>query len=125
MRRTFRAITISAALTVSLPWAASHFGGSSYAASYAASVYVTGRASYFYDDLAPYGEWFEVPRYGWVWCPVDAPIGWRPYTVGYWVYTDWGWMWISEDPWGWAPYHYGRWDYSRHYGWIWIPGDVW
>ncbi len=80
---------------------------------------------YFYASLGAYGQWFEMPAYGWVWCPYGTPAGWRPYTVGYWTYTDYGWMWISEDPWGWAPYHYGRWTLDAFYGWIWIPGDVW
>jgi hypothetical protein len=80
---------------------------------------------YFYDDLAPYGMWVSVDPYGWVWCPLDTPFGWRPYTVGYWAYTNWGWMWMSDDPWGWTPYRYGRWTFDAYYGWIWIPGDVW
>jgi hypothetical protein len=81
--------------------------------------------SFFYDSLSPYGRWFEMPPYGWVWSPYDTPVGWRPYSVGYWRDSDYGWMWISEDPWGWAPYHYGRWTYDSSYGWIWIPGDDW
>jgi hypothetical protein len=84
-----------------------------------------GDVGYFYDDLAPYGMWVTVDPYGWVWCPLDTPFGWRPYTVGYWAYTDWGWMWMSDDPWGWTPYRYGRWTFDAYYGWIWIPGDVW
>lgn len=80
---------------------------------------------FFYDALSPYGAWVEIAPHGWVWCPLDAPHGWRPYTVGYWVHTDSGWMWISEDPWGWIPYHYGRWMFDSHYGWVWVPDDVW
>jgi hypothetical protein len=59
--------------------------------------------------------------------PIDVPAGWRPYTVGYWVDTDYGWMWISQDPWGGIPYHYGRWAYDGYYGWVWVPDDdaVW
>ena len=82
-------------------------------------------ADFFYDDLGPHGLWVDVSPYGTAWCPADVPYGWRPYTVGYWAYTDYGWMWISEDPWGWVPYHYGRWTFDPYYGWIWIPGDVW
>lgn len=80
---------------------------------------------FFYDDLAPYGAWVDVDPYGWVWAPLDVPAGWRPYTVGYWLYTEDGWFWVSEDPWGWTPYHYGRWTWDRYYGWIWVPGDEW
>jgi len=84
-----------------------------------------GDAAYYYDDLAPYGTWVNVSPYGWSWCPLDIPVGWRPYSVGYWADTNWGWMWMSEDPWGYTPYRYGRWAFDTYYGWIWIPGDVW
>lgn len=80
----------------------------------------------FYNTLAPYGEWIEVPHYNWAWVPSDMPPGWRPYTRGHWVYTDdHGWTWVSNEPWGWATFHYGRWMYDDDYGWVWIPGDVW
>ena len=88
-------------------------------------VYASADIGYFYDALAPYGTWVETGPYGWAWCPLDTPIGWRPYTVGYWVYSDWGWMWVADDPWGWIPYHYGRWAFDADYGWLWVPGDVW
>lgn len=79
----------------------------------------------FYDDLAPYGTWFNDPQYGYVWAPkVDRSF--RPYyTNGYWVNTNYGNMWASDYPWGWAAFHYGRWAYSDMYGWIWIPGEEW
>jgi uncharacterized protein DUF6600 len=77
----------------------------------------------FYDELSPYGRWERVSRYGDCWVPLDVPVGWRPYTVGYWVDTDYGWMWISQDPWGGLPYHYGRWTYDSHFGWLWVPDD--
>ena len=79
----------------------------------------------YYDALAPYGTWVEVAPYGWAWCPVGMSAGWQPYTVGRWVYTDWGWMWASDDPWGSVPYHYGRWAFDASFGWVWVPGDVW
>jgi hypothetical protein len=81
----------------------------------------------FYDALAPYGSFERVSRYGQCWVPIDVPVGWRPYTVGYWVDTDYGWMWISQDPWGAIPYHYGRWAYDGYYGWVWVPDEdaVW
>jgi hypothetical protein len=77
-----------------------------------------------YEDLAPYGSWVNVASYGSVWCP-DVSSAWEPYTVGYWVYTDDGWFWVSEDPWGSLPYHYGRWAFDTDYGWVWVPGDEW
>jgi len=82
------------------------------------------QTGYFYDELSPYGSWFELAPYGTVWSPYyDA--GWRPYTFGRWVYTDWGWMWLSTDRFGGAPYHYGRWTYDGAYGWVWVPDQVW
>lgn len=79
----------------------------------------------FYDSLAPYGRWYEVDEFGWVWTPYDIAYGWRPYTNGYWVFTDYGWTWVSNFSWGWAPFHYGRWRHHARHGWIWIPGRVW
>ena len=90
--------------------------------SYADDSYDGGYADY--DALAPYGTWVST-SYGYGWCPMDVSVGWRPYTVGRWLYSNAGWMWISDDPWGSVPYHYGRWYYDDDYGWVWIPGDVW
>ncbi len=81
--------------------------------------------SIFYDSLAPYGRWFDADDYGWVWTPYDVPVGWRPYTYGYWVFSDYGWTWVSQWRWGWAPFHFGRWIHHRQHGWIWIPGRDW
>lgn len=78
----------------------------------------------YYDELAPYGTWFDLAPYGPVWSP-DYEAGWRPYTLGRWVYTDLGWMWLSTDRFGGAPYHYGRWTFDASYGWIWVPNSVW
>ncbi|HEX5030043.1 MAG TPA: DUF6600 domain-containing protein [Candidatus Eisenbacteria bacterium] len=80
---------------------------------------------YFYDALSPYGAWYQVDPYGWVWTPYDVPAGWRPYTDGQWLSTSYGWTWLSDDPWGWATYHYGRWTWDSYYGWLWVPGNVW
>jgi len=81
--------------------------------------------SYFYDYLSPYGIWVFNPPYGHVWIPRDVPYGWRPYTRGHWVWTDYGWMWRSRIIWGWAPFHYGRWGWERNLGWFWVPGTIW
>jgi hypothetical protein len=81
--------------------------------------------SVFYEPLAPYGTWTALPEYGQVWIPQHVPSGWRPYTLGRWVYTDYGWTWVSDQPWGWAPFHYGRWAFVAPYGWVWIPGTEW
>ena len=90
-----------------------------------ASAYASVDVRPYYDALAPYGTWVNVASYGWAWCPVGISAGWQPYTVGRWVYTDWGWMWVADDPWGSIPYHYGRWALDASYGWVWVPGDVW
>jgi Family of unknown function (DUF6600) len=81
--------------------------------------------SFFYNELAPYGEWISFDPYGWVWSPYNTGPGWRPYTDGYWAYSDFGWTFISPVDWGWACYHYGRWAFTMDYGWIWVPGTVW
>jgi hypothetical protein len=80
---------------------------------------------FFYQSLAPYGEWVSVSPYGWVWTPSYVEATWRPYTDGHWVYTDVGWTYVSDFPWAWACYHYGRWFFSDDYGWCWVPGTVW
>ena len=81
--------------------------------------------SYFYEELEQYGRWIDHPRWGDVWSP-DVDRDWRPYTVGYWNYTDDnGWFWVSEEPFGWAVFHYGRWVLDPDEGWLWIPGTEW
>jgi len=80
-------------------------------------------ASFFYDSLAPYGQWVWVDPHGWVWTPNNVAPGWRPYTDGRWAYSDAGWTWVSDASWGWAPYHYGRWFFHEHRGWCWVPGS--
>lgn len=49
-------------------------------------------------ELNNYGQWGEVPDYGWCWTPqVDA--GWVPYSAGNWGYEPYfGWTWISSEP---------------------------
>lgn len=79
----------------------------------------------FYENLAPYGQWIEDPKLGYVWSP-DADGNFRPYyTNGHWAMTEYGNTWISDYPWGWACFHYGRWTYDNYYGWLWIPGSNW
>ena len=81
--------------------------------------------NYFYDNLTG-GNWYEVGDYGYVWQPdVATNSNWRPYTDGYWAYTDVGWTWVSYEDFGWATYHYGRWARLADYGWVWVPGYEW
>jgi len=83
---------------------------------------------YFYDSLAPYGVWIDIPGYGRCWRPTVAVThsGWRPYADGgRWMWTDYGWYWYSDYSWGWAPFHYGRWFSHPYWGWCWVPGTTW
>jgi hypothetical protein len=91
----------------------------------AASVSIGVNINMFHDSLSPYGDWVENERFGTVWAPRHVASGWRPYTMGHWVYTDYDWTWVSDDDWGWATDHYGRWAFDPSYGWIWVPGDEW
>jgi hypothetical protein len=83
-------------------------------------------AAYFYDALTPYGRWIDVPDYGPCWQPYNSPPDWRPYTDGHWAYTDdYGWLWVSAEPFGWCCFHYGRWAFVAGFGWCWVPGTMW
>jgi len=78
----------------------------------------------FYSSLSRYGEWVE-SDFGYAWRPMHVMHAWRPYLQGRWAWTDYGWYWVSSEPFGWATYHYGRWNYDDYYGWIWIPDYEW
>ncbi len=95
--------------------------------SEAKSFYYDGGVtfSYFYYSLQPFGEWIQIDNDLIVWRPNVSFTGWAPYTVGRWVWTDYGWYWDSYEPFGWATFHYGRWIYDDYYGWVWLPGYRW
>ncbi len=82
---------------------------------------------FFYNNLNNGGSWVDVGDYGYAWQPDIAVSNrnWRPYTDGYWAYTDVGWTWVSNEDFGWATYHYGRWARVRGQGWVWVPGREW
>jgi hypothetical protein len=82
---------------------------------------------FFYDNIGSDGNWVEVADYGYCWQPDVAASNssWRPYSDGYWAYTDVGWTWVSYEDFGWATYHYGRWTRLRDRGWFWVPGREW
>ena len=89
-----------------------------------AQVSLTVSFDYFHAQLAPYGRWLHHARWGDIWVPAVAHF--RPYyRRGHWVYTDAGWMWVSDYRWGNIAFHYGRWVYDPEYGWVWVPGYVW
>ncbi len=77
-----------------------------------------------HERLSRYGEWRTSSRFGEVWVPT-VQTGWRPYTVGHWVWTDDGWYWQSDEPFGWVVFHYGRWAFDQDIGWVWIAGNDW
>jgi len=109
-RSLFAALVLVAAALVAAPRTAQ--------ASVAVSI------SVFHDDLVPYGRWVGVGSYGSCFVPRVA-AGWAPYVDGQWVYTDYGWTWVSNDPFGDVPFHYGSWTWADPYGWVWVPGTVW
>jgi len=116
-----------ALLTLLLSGVLAGAGSAATSVSVGVQVGSSGRSTvdvgFFYDDLAPYGNWVERPQYGWVWTPRSVASTWHPYQEGHWVWTDEGWTWISDEPYGWATYHYGRWYDDPDYGWEWIPGE--
>lgn len=89
-----------------------------------AQVQVSISIGGFYDELAPYGRWVDC-SWGGCWVPGGISRDWQPYSNGEWIYTEYGWTWISYDPWGDDPYHYGTWAWTDLYGWVWIPGTIW
>ncbi|MBP2689090.1 MAG: hypothetical protein H6R41_119 [Deltaproteobacteria bacterium] len=73
------------------------------------------------NELRQYGEWIDVPTYGYVWRPRVA-VGWSPYVYGRWAWIfPYGWTWVSNEPWGWYPYRCGYWITDPVFGWIWSP----
>lgn len=82
---------------------------------------------FFYNNLGNDGAWLDAGDYGYCWQPAVAvnDSNWRPYSDGYWAYTDVGWTWVSYEDFGWATYHYGRWARLRDHGWVWVPGREW
>jgi hypothetical protein len=85
-------------------------------------------ADYFYNSLAPYGNWLYVGGVGVCWQPTVclANHDWRPYgDRGRWLYSDCGWYWQSDYSWGWAAFHYGRWFRDASSGWVWAPDHIW
>ncbi|HUI08264.1 MAG TPA: DUF6600 domain-containing protein [Verrucomicrobiae bacterium] len=90
-----------------------------------AAANVSWSVSVFSGPLGQCGHWIDRPGYGHCWYPAYVASDWRPYCDGYWMWTDCGWYWVSNEPWAWACYHYGRWAYDPYYGWIWIPDTEW
>jgi len=82
--------------------------------------------NYGMSDLNYYGNYVDVPGYGFLWQPYFTGYGWDPYANGAWVfYPGYGYNWVSAYPWGWAPYHSGSWVFLPGQGWFWQPGGAW
>lgn len=79
----------------------------------------------FYSHLAPYGVWMEFDDGLVAWRPTIMRRSWAPYSMGRWIWTEYGWYWDSYESFGYITYHYGRWFYDDYYGWIWIPDYDW
>ena len=81
--------------------------------------------SSFQSELQPYGAWETDSSYGQVFYPT-VQAGWRPYLYGRWVWTNGGWLWVSDESFGWATFHYGRWWWNPYrHAWGWVPGYEW
>ena len=80
---------------------------------------------FYHSTLTPFGSWHASASFGQVWIPHHQVIGWHPYAYGHWVYSDFGWTWVSAYEWGAIPYHYGTWALDPELGWVWVPGYVW
>ncbi|TMA26274.1 MAG: hypothetical protein E6J87_22165 [Deltaproteobacteria bacterium] len=91
----------------------------------AAAAHTEMSFEFYHSSLAPYGSWHVSASFGQVWVPHVHVIGWHPYAYGHWVYSDLGWVWVSEYEWGAIPYHYGTWALDPEIGWVWVPGYVW
>src|SRR5436190_23602608 len=95
-----------------------------------ATAQVSVRIGYdfFHNRLAHAGRWSRHPIWGDVWRPRPGLVGpyFQPYTNGYWEFTDeYGWYWVSNDPFDDVVYHYGRWVYDPQWQWLWVPGYTW
>jgi hypothetical protein len=94
----------------------------------AAQVSVRIGYDFFHNRLAHAGRWSRHPIWGDVWRPRPGLVGpyFQPYTNGYWEFTDeYGWYWVSNDPFDDVVYHYGRWVYDPQWQWLWVPGYTW
>src|SRR5258708_2414900 len=96
-----------------------------YLSTYAASRYAQSPYQYGANDLDQYGQYTDVPGYGYVWQPNDVSLDWNPYENGYWSYSPvFGTYWVSSYPWGWMPFRYGNWVFVHGRGWCWQPGGL-
>src|SRR5215211_6591432 len=82
--------------------------------------------NFFFTALEPYGYWTSTERYPYVWVPANVGPDWAPYVNGEWEYTaEYGWYFVSDEPFAEITYHYGRWGYDPNIGRYWVPGTEW
>jgi hypothetical protein len=77
-----------------------------------------------YSNFASYGQWQDVPGYGYAWAPNNqSRTNFAPYQNGQWVWEPGaGYTWVDNAPYGYATSHYGTWFYNADYGgWLWQP----
>jgi hypothetical protein len=77
-----------------------------------------------YSNLANYGQWQNVPGYGYAWAPNSQyQSNYAPYQNGQWVWEPgYGYTWVDNSPYGYTTSHYGTWFNNPTYGgWLWQP----
>ena len=122
MLRAIRTILSAVVSAVFLAGCVTMGASGEYYNDYPANDYPTGGAStgvsfdLFYSNLSPHGTWLVSAEYGRVWQPREYDRDWNPYYDGRWVYSDYGWTWVSDYSWGAIPYHYGTWYADARYG---------
>jgi len=84
--------------------------------------YAQSPYQYGMNDLSYYGNYYDVPGYGYLWQPYGVGPGWDPFVNGYWTWSPVGYCWVSAYPWGWMPYRFGHWVFVNGSGWLWQPG---
>jgi len=91
--------------------------------AYNASPYLSPQLAGF-SNFANYGQWQNVPGYGYAWAPNDqSQTNFAPYQNGQWVWEPgYGYTWVDNAPYGYATSHYGTWFNNPNYGgWLWQP----
>ena len=91
--------------------------------SYNANPYLSPQLA-GYGNLADYGQWQNVPGYGYAWAPNNqTQTNFAPYQNGQWVWEPgYGYTWVDNAPYGYTTSHYGSWFNNPTYGgWLWQP----
>ncbi|MBV9271033.1 MAG: FecR domain-containing protein, partial [Candidatus Eremiobacteraeota bacterium] len=91
--------------------------------AYNANPYISPQLA-GYSNLANYGQWQNVPGYGYAWAPNNqSQSNFAPYQNGQWVWEPgYGYTWVDNSPYGYTTSHYGTWFNNSNYGgWLWQP----